>query len=131
MERKNIPKKIQLEVWNRDNWHCRYCGKPIFYTPALKLFDKLNPDHFYFHSNGKIGKMLPLFIWSWASIDHIDPFSKGGPDTIKNFVSACWECNLKYNDKSIEEGKPVPKEIIQSPWDGFYGLYPKLKRQVK
>jgi len=128
--RKNIPPKIQLKVWNRDNWHCRYCGKPIFYALALKELDKLNPNHFYFHSNGKIGKMLPLFIWSWASVDHLNPFSKGGEDSIDNYVSACWDCNLKYNDKEVDKGKPKPKEITESGWDGFYGVFKKLKTRL-
>jgi len=131
LERKNISPKIQLEVWNRDNWHCRYCGKPIFYAPALKLLDKLNPKHEYFHPNGKAGEILPLFQWSWASIDHVKPFSKGGEDSTDNYVSACWKCNLKYGEKPVGEGKPTPKEIVESDWDGFYGLYREIQRNLR
>ena len=126
-KRKNIPLKVQLEVWNRDNWHCRYCHKPIFYAPALKLLNKINPEHNYFHPNGKKGEMLDLFIDSWASVDHIKPFAKGGVDEIENYVSACWQCNLKYGDIEVGQGKPVPKEIFESDWDGFYNLCNKLK----
>ena len=126
LKRRNIPEKIQVEVWARDNWHCRYCGRPIIYAKALKALDKLNPDHDYFHPNGKIGKMLPLFVWSWASVDHIKPFSKGGENDINNYVSACWGSNLKYGDKLVGKGKPAPIKIIQSRWDGFFGLYKKL-----
>lgn len=125
-----IPKKIQLEVWSRDNWHCRYCHEPIIYGPALKLFDKINPDHKYFHPNGKIGEMLPLFMWSWASVDHVKPFSKQGENNIENYVSACWKCNLKYGNKEIGSGKPKPKKILESEWDGFYELYKKLKKTI-
>ncbi len=52
MIRKNIPKKEQLIIWQRDNWHCRYCGAPVFHTPTLKELDKLNPGHLYYHPNG-------------------------------------------------------------------------------
>ena len=121
--RKNIPKKDQLLIWKRDNWHCRYCHKPVFYSIALKLFNKINPKHEYFHPNGKAGEMLQLFQWSWATVDHIVAFSHGGKDCIENYATACWECNLKYNDTEIGKGKPVPKGIVQSNWDGFYGIY--------
>ncbi len=128
LKRKNIPAKIQLEVWNRDNWHCRYCDKPIFYTLSLKILDKINPKHSYFHPNGKTGEILPLFIYSWASVDHVKPFSKQGSDEKENYVSACWECNMKYGNMEVGQGKPEPKGIIESNWDGFYGLYFKLKK---
>lgn len=121
--RKNIPKNVQLEVWKRDNWFCRYCHRPVFYSPALKLFNELNPNHQYYHKNGKTGKMLQLFQWSWASVDHITPFTRNGKDDVENYVTACWECNLKYNDKLVGEGKPAPREVIKSTWDGFFGLY--------
>lgn len=120
--RKNVPRAIQLNVWMRDNWHCRYCGNPMVYGPALKLLDILNPNHKYFHPNGKDGEMLPLFIKGWASVDHVKPFSRRGEDNIENYVSACWGCNLKYGDKEIGKGKPKPRGIVQSEWDGFYGL---------
>ena len=127
--RKNIPPKTQLEVWRRDNWHCRYCHCTIIYAPALKLLNKLNPGHIYFHSNGKMGEMLPLFIYSWASVDHIKPFAKKGYDNIENYVSACWQCNMKHGDKEVGQGKSAPKEIVESRWDGFYGLHQKLVLQ--
>jgi len=127
-KRKSIPPKVQLAVWRRDNWHCRYCGKPVFYAPALKELNRLNLGHEYFHPNGKTGELLPLFQWQWASVDHVKPFSKEGSDEIENYVTACWECNLKYNDKKVGKGKPSPIEIIESNWDGFYGLVQKLKK---
>jgi hypothetical protein len=128
VKRKNISAKIQFAVWGRDNWHCRYCGQPLFFAPTLKLLEKLNPNHSYYHPNGKQGKILPLFQWAWASIDHITPFSKGGANQKENYVSACWKCNLKYNNKIT--GKDKPKKIIESNWDGFSKLYPILQRNL-
>ena len=125
MKRQIIPEKTRLVVWQRDNWHCRYCGEPVFYAPALKALDELNPGHLYFHPNGKSGKMLPLFQWRWASVDHVVPASKGGSDSVDNYVTACWECNLKYRDNT--EGKPGPLPIKKSDWDGFYGALRKKK----
>ena len=129
MKRKNIPLKIQILVFERDNWHCRYCEKPVFFAKALKLLDELNPHHEYFHPNGKTGAMLPLFQWSWATVDHITPASKEGKDALENYVTACWKCNLKYREKTEAQGKPKPKDKKESKWDGFYGLYKILLKQ--
>ncbi|MFH0834725.1 MAG: HNH endonuclease [Candidatus Micrarchaeota archaeon] len=125
-ERKSIPLKSQVGVWARDNWHCRYCGNPVFFAPTLKLLENINPGHSYFHPNGKEGKLLPLFQWSWASVDHVLPVSAGGKNEIGNYVTACWKCNLKLGDK-LE--KPKLQEITKSDWDGFYGLYAKLSKR--
>jgi len=127
-ERENIPPKVQLEVWQRDNWHCRYCGKPVFFAKTLKLLSEMNPNHEYFHPNGKTGAILPLFQWSWASVDHILPVSKGGKNELENYVTACWECNLKIRDK-VGSDKPTLREKFESTWDGFYGLYEILRKQ--
>lgn len=133
MKRKNIPKEIQLRVWNRDAWTCRYCDEAVFFAPTLKLLDKLSPKHGYYHPNGKSGVILPLFQWKWGSIDHINPFSNNGEDKEENYVTACWECNLKFNDKTMVEGKPSPKAINalaqKIGWDGFSSLYVKLSKE--
>lgn len=33
--------------------------------------------------------------------DHVVPRSKGGPDTLANLVTACWDCNRGKSDKVI------------------------------
>jgi hypothetical protein len=129
--RADISPKMRIEVWKKDNWHCRYCQRPVFYAPSLKLLEKLNPGHKYFHPNGEEGSMLPLFQWSWASVDHVKPVSAGGKNEIENYVTACWKCNQGYKNKEVGSGKPAPKEIIESDWDGFYGLYSVLKKKME
>lgn len=125
--RDSIPKEIQLAVWKRDHWTCRYCGAPVFFAPLLKLLDGISPGHGYYHPNGKDGAMLPLFQKGWVSVDHIIPHAKGGQDIIENYVTACWGCNLKWLDKTFGQGKPQPKPITQDAkvlgWDGLSSLY--------
>ena len=130
MVRENIPPKIRIEVWKRDNWHCLYCGKPVFYAPSLKLLEKLNPGHKYFHPNGEDGSMLSLFHRSWSSVDHIIPVSKGGKNEMTNYATSCMDCNQKFNEKEVGNGKIKPREIKPSSWDGFFGLYVKLKKSI-
>ena len=128
--KKNIHKKMQFKVWQRDFWSCRYCGEVVFFSPTLKLLDKLSPGHGYYHPNGKTNKILGLFQWKWASIDHINPVTKGGLNDEDNYVTSCWQCNLKFGNKNLNQGKSKPIEInINSKlvnWDGLSSLYIKL-----
>lgn len=39
------------------------------------------------------------------SIDHVIPKSKGGEDTWENMVVACFPCNSKKGDKTLEEAQ--------------------------
>ena len=131
--RESIPKDIQLKIWFRDNWSCKYCGEAVFFAPTLKLLNKLSPKHGYYHPNGKADKILSLFQWKWASVDHVHPHSKGGKDGEDNYVTACWECNLKLNDKSEKQGKPKPNKVNKNSelvnWDGLSSLYLELSEK--
>ena len=75
--------------------------------------------------------MLELFRTKWASVDHINPVTKGGQNELDNYATACWECNLTMNDTAVEN-KPPPDKInqdnIKSNWDGLLSLYPKLAK---
>jgi 5-methylcytosine-specific restriction endonuclease McrA len=129
MERITITKKEQLQVFKRDNWTCKYCGDPVFFSPTLKLLENRSPGHGYYHQHGKGGEMLELFRTKWASVDHINPVTKGGQNELDNYATACWECNLTMNDTAVEN-KPshnkTNQDNIESNWDGFLSLYPKL-----
>lgn len=130
MVRKAIRQKLQLKIWVRDNWTCRYCGEPVFFLPTLNLLDKLSPNHGYNHPHSKTGSVLSLFQWRWASVDHVVPVTKGGTNDEENLVTACWRCNLNWNNKSVAQGKPQPNKLnenaIKVSWDGLSSLYPKL-----
>ena len=126
--RESIDKTIQYEIFCRDNWHCRYCNDAVIFTPLLKILDNISPNRGYYHPNGKSDKMLSLFANKFASVDHIVPVTKGGKNEVDNFVTSCWECNLKFGNKTHKEGKPKPqnKNSNVTNWDGFSSLYPKL-----
>ena len=40
--------------------------------------------------------------------DHVVPFSKGGPTTMKNLVASCKECNAKKDDRTCKESGMYP-----------------------
>jgi len=130
--RKNLTKALQLAVWHRDAWHCRYCLKPVFFSPTLKLLEDLSPGHSYYHRNGKHGAMLPLFQWGWASVDHVLAVARNGTNEPSNLVTACWRCNLSKNDAHLESTTPpqdIPPDLVALRWDGLSSLYIELAKK--
>lgn len=127
--RKSLRKVEQLAVWNRDSWHCRYCLAPVFFSPALKELDRLSPGHSYYHRNNKSGQMLPLLLWTWASVDHLVPVALGGTNALDNLVTACWRCNLDKRDRAQDQSpqtQSIPPQIEALRWDGLFSVYLKL-----
>ena len=55
--------------------------------------------------------MIPLFANKFASVDHITPVTKGSKNNLDNYITSCWKYNLKYGNKTHEEGKPPPNPI--------------------
>ena len=128
MARINIPRRLQLEVFYRDYWHCRYCLEPVFFNPTLKLLNDLSPGHGYYHAHGKTGETLTLFQWRFASADHVLPVAEGGENTGDNLVTACWRCNLRKSDGNPSEFQlqEVPADLADLHWDGLASIYPHL-----
>lgn len=69
-----LPSRVRLEVLERDDYTCQYCGKrpKYLYKPA-----------------GWDGRTATLHV------DHMIPVSRGGSHEIQNLVTACAECNLE------------------------------------
>ena len=38
--RPEIPKDLQVKVFRRDGWICRWCGRPVVFTPAMKCLER-------------------------------------------------------------------------------------------
>lgn len=69
-----LPLELSLEILERDEWTCYYCGEDLHEVPSGE-----------------------------RHIDHFIPKSKGGEDVIENLVTACQHCNLIKNDRIPNE----------------------------
>lgn len=69
-----LPLELSLEILERDEWTCYYCGEDLHEVPSGE-----------------------------RHIDHFVPKSKGGEDVVENLVTACQHCNLIKNDKMPNE----------------------------
>lgn len=118
-----LSKNLQVRVFRRDAWLCRWCGRPVVFPPAMKYLQR------YARQRGYAG---PLAYWSFAwrrdasplldqlgaVIDHVDALSAGGPHHEANFVTACYKCNVR---KSAEPAAGFLKKYPLRPVKGKYG----------
>ncbi len=119
--RKSITKKDSIYIWTRDRWCCRYCGRPVIFAPAMKQLEKISPAHGYYHAHWK-RQHSQLLDEIGATVDHIQAVSNGGCNSIDNYNTSCWRCNLDKKDKPLENwGKIV--ESLPSSWDGLSSLF--------
>lgn len=82
--RKGISKKTRIEVFKRDSFRCRYCGK------------KPTDDD---------GVVLHL--------DHIKPVAKGGDNNILNLVTSCFDCNMGKSDRELNDSTVIDMQHEQ------------------
>ena len=66
----SLPLDLSLEVLNRDDWTCYYCGKDV---------KEVGPRE--------------------RHLDHFIPQSEGGVDLVDNLVTSCSTCNTSKNDR--------------------------------
>jgi hypothetical protein len=70
---------VVLHLWDG---RCGHCDTPLLTSDALEY----EPDGF---------QEAPF------EVDHVDPVSKGGPDTIANYIAACDHCNRNRSNAPI------------------------------
>lgn len=83
--RRDRKKRIRREIFERDDFACKYCG----WQPDLTDWDGVSPL-----SND--GRTL--------TVDHIVEKALGGPSTKENFQSLCDKCNTR---KSVHVGRLI------------------------
>lgn len=72
-------------------------------APNLKNLDRISRYMLYKRDNGKCGYCGEEISQKKATIDHVVPKSRGGKTEWGNVVLACYPCNSKKDDKTLEE----------------------------
>src|SRR5690349_13621548 len=82
-KRAPISKVVQVRVFRRDGWLCRYCMSPVIFAPAMKYLERMvtasSPATAvaYYDKNWRRDK-APLLDRLGAVIDHVEAFAHGG-----------------------------------------------------
>jgi 5-methylcytosine-specific restriction endonuclease McrA len=122
-KRQKLKYTLQVRVFRRDGWLCRWCGRPVVFASALKYLDLLvkesQPDArlAYFDLRWR-RDAAPLLDHLAAVVDHLVAFSQGGADAEANFVTACNKCN---SIKSAPDPEKFEREHRLQPIKGKYG----------
>lgn len=125
--RRSVPRHMRGEIFQRDNFHCRYCEGKVIPTPIMELLAFVYEDIFPSHSNWKGGLTHPAFIARSPLVDHVQPVSAGG-DLLdpENLVTACNPCNAIKAELTLEQLGWTVRPIVRSEWDGLTSLYGAL-----
>jgi hypothetical protein len=110
-----MSKALQVAIFRRDGWLCRWCNKPVIFPPALKYLEieiknSGNIEPLSYHNKNWRRADAPLLDLIGAEIDHIDSHSGGGASDLKNLVTACHKCNLARVLNSLSNGMSVLKK---------------------
>jgi 5-methylcytosine-specific restriction endonuclease McrA len=140
--RRSIPKALQLRVFLRDGWICRWCGRPVIFAPVMKYLERLVRSSgvarpLAYHDAHWTRRNAPLLDHLGAVIDHVDAYSHGGPDVTENFATACNKCNAnKSNAACSEFTRRSPRHAVKGKygeprnWDGLSALFVVLAERA-
>ncbi|HET7590169.1 MAG TPA: HNH endonuclease [Solirubrobacterales bacterium] len=114
-------------TYERDHFHCRYCGCRVIPTQVMRLLSEVFPEEFPYHPNWKGGQTHPAIASRSATLDHVVPWSLGGTNDPENLVCACWICNRVKGDLTLEQlGWELRPVSADAEWDGLTGYYRPL-----
>ncbi len=138
-----LPKAVQVAVFHRDLWLCRWCKRPVIFAPVMKYLKRelgesgvVGPQPAYYHAHWT-REGAPLLDELGAVIDHVEAVAKGGLNDLDNLATACNKCNARKSDAAQHEVmkklKPKPiKGKYGEPqnWDGLSSLFVMLARRA-
>lgn len=119
---------LQIAIFRRDGFICRYCGKRTLFPAVLRVLSHLFPELLPYHRNWKWAETHPLYWTHATSLDHRIPVARGGESTAENLITACYQCNSIKQNWLLEElcWELRPVELGSSAWDGLTGEYARL-----
>lgn len=80
--------RIRLAVYERDGYHCQHCG----WAPTVP------PDYDGLYALAELVPMWPgseSTMLVYLELDHIKPYSLGGPFEVDNLQALCSPCNAR------------------------------------
>lgn len=92
---------VQRAIFQRDGWHCRFCGIGVISREARSLLIKLFPDETHW-TTSEYDRHSALYALA-VSLDHIIPHSRGGTNESENLVTTCFCCQFGRGHYTLEE----------------------------
>jgi 5-methylcytosine-specific restriction endonuclease McrA len=133
-----ISKELQVQVFRRDGWLCRWCGRPVIFAPVMKYLEQFVRQHgitrpLAYHDARWRRDKAPLLDHLGAVIDHVKAHSRGGTTDADNFVTSCNKCNMRKSSAQADAfAKRSPLHRVKGKygepcdWDGLATLFTVL-----
>lgn len=137
-KRTALSKEMQLRVFRRDRWMCRWCGRPVIFPPVMRMLDRMVRLDGYsgplaYHDLRWRRDRAPLLDHLGAVVDHHEAFARGGAHDDTNFVTSCNKCNARKNAAEVADFKarsplrPVKGKYGEPmDWDGMSAVFTAL-----
>lgn len=126
-KRPSLSRLAQGRVYRRDHFQCRYCGGKLIPTAIMQLVAGMYPAAFPYHRNWKGGQTHPAVIARSPIVDHVEPGSTGGAWLdVDNMVTACWPCNSRKADFTLEQLDWSLRSPDDTGWKGLTNFYGEL-----
>ena len=107
-------------VFVRDGFIDRYTSQRLVFPPVLRVISLSLPAEFPYHPNWKTDVTHPAFWEMSATIDHVVPVTRGGPDDESNLVTTSMARNsAKANWTLGELGWTLHTPGDFAEWDGL------------
>jgi 5-methylcytosine-specific restriction endonuclease McrA len=130
-----LTKELQVGIYRRDGWICRWCSRPVVFAPALKYLERVVRDRGHvgplaYHHPQWRRDLAPLLDHLGAVIDHVEAFSRGGAHDATNFVTSCNKCNIRKNNAKVDDFTAKSPHLAvkgkygePAHWDGLSSLF--------
>lgn len=115
-------KKIERAIYERDGYTCRYCDGPVIADSVLRAYSMRVGTEVFPVGNTNLSRHGVMLAFR-ASVDHVDPRSRGGTDDVENLVTSCWPCNFGKSSYALDELLlDDPRERVPGGMPDWHGL---------
>jgi hypothetical protein len=112
------------QVFVRDGFVDRYTGARLLFVPALRVISQMLPEAFPYHLNWRTDRTHRAYWELAATIDHLQPVTRGGLDEPSNWVTTSMARNSAKSGSTLEEiGWTLHPAGDPSEWDGMLGWF--------
>jgi hypothetical protein len=112
---------VKAKIYAHDGYRCRYCGVRVILPKAITVLANMFPELPELRSVVN-AEQHAAFLGMKAVVDHVIPWSVGGPNDESNLVTSCQCCNYGKADYLLSEigfADPWSRSPVRNEWDGL------------
>ena len=122
--KRNYGPVAMTAVFARDGFIDGYSGDRLIHPPVLRVLSQLMPEEFPYHPNWKTDITHASYWEVGATLDHLVPVSRGGPDKMSNWMTTSMVRNSAKMNWTLEElGWRLHEPGTVAEWDGMLGWF--------